>query len=66
VVSRRKSYSLVHSGDCLFYGAAQTTPANADDLERFQSKGRHVVNIMSQVRGAQDLGFFRITVDLYG
>jgi cobalt-zinc-cadmium resistance protein CzcA len=31
-----------------------------DDLNTLESKGRQVVNVMSQVRGVEDLGLFRI------
>jgi heavy metal efflux system protein len=31
-----------------------------DDLKTLESKGRQVVNVMSQVRGVEDLGLFRI------
>lgn len=31
-----------------------------DDLKTLETKGREVVNVMSQVRGVQDLGLFRI------
>ena len=31
-----------------------------DDLKTLEAKGREVVNVMSQVRGVQDLGLFRI------
>src|SRR6201999_4512228 len=31
-----------------------------DDLKTLESKGRQVVNVMSHVRGVQDLGLFRV------